>query len=179
MKDDLFLYTVVSRFLLALAYVGLGVWIVLRIAARSPDLPVAARALNANHRLAAGDLQTEATAALVGKYLETRVDQGKPVAKEMVSRWRVATNLPATLAAVVAVARKAVEQRGLGETSKVRIVFPNTTQELAGVLDDVRCDEQICSLIVGLPAPPPSTINPLDFSKADVLPAEPTRMNGP
>lgn len=178
MKDPLFLYTLASRIVLGAAYFAMGVYIVSLIVARSPDAPVATQPLEVNHRLTAADLQTAATSKLVGRYLQTRVDQGKPVTEDIASQWRAAPNLNPSLAAIVVMTREAVAQKKLTKDSKVRITLQNVPEELSGVLDDIRCDETICSLIVDLTTPPPPTIKPLDFLKAEVSP-DGTPQTGP
>ena len=138
---------------------------------RSPDTPTAVRTLEVNHKLTEDDLRTEAIAALAGKYLKTRVDAGKPVTPNMVERARIDTALPPSLAAVIAMPRKTVDERLLEKGAKVRILLSNLM--LPGVLIDKRCDEQLCTLIASLADLPPQTMKPLDFSKADVLLAAP------
>lgn len=171
MNGPLIRYTVIARAAIAAAYLALGVWIVSRIAARSPDAPVATQTLDANYKLTAADLQTEATAALVGRYLRTHVDQGRPVTADNVSKTPVNTTLPPSLAAIVSMKPATLDDRNIVPNSRVLIVVG--TQKLSGVVADVSCDPQNCSVIVTLAKMPGQTFDAFGFSKADLVPDEP------
>jgi len=179
MKAWLFWYTFLARGFLALAYVLVAAHILSLIVARAPDSPRATHALNVNDKLTAADLQTDATAALVDNYLRAPVAPGKPVTGDNVSRTPIDSNITPSLAAIVTIKPKAREQFNISKGSKVRIVFSDTPQELAGVVADINCDKQFCSTIVGLAASPKQTFDAFNFSRATLVSDEATEPYSP
>jgi hypothetical protein len=74
-----------ARVLMVAAYAAVSVFIVNKIETRGSPAPVATKNLRANDKLEPGDLQTDATAALIGNYRRQDVALGHPVTPAKVS----------------------------------------------------------------------------------------------
>ena len=159
--------TVLSRLVLAAAYIGVSCFVISQVLSES-YLPTATRDLPAGHELVAGDLETREIKKLLAHYLQNEVKQGKSVTSDMVTPKSLPPELAPTIAAVVTMKQQVLKQRGIVQGSTVEIRLAPPAGKLQGKVAKLICDELTCSVIVGLTKTPPLTIAPSDFSNADV-----------
>src|SRR5581483_11833624 len=95
-------------YVIAIAIVGLLMHARPKVA--PPPVPQATKKLEKNHKIEIGDLQTDATAALTGKFLTREIAAAKPVPADAVADKPVQppiANTVATLVSMSVVERKA------------------------------------------------------------------------
>lgn len=131
------------------------------------DVPTATHALAADQKIAAGDLQTGALAGLLGHYMRADVKAGDKVTKEMVADQPTLSPLPTSIAVIVRVPRWTWERHRLANGSSVSIVNGSRPLGVAGKIIRSVCDDQICSILVGLDKAP--VLDPNALVGADVV----------
>jgi hypothetical protein len=144
---------------------------------RPPAPPTATQDLRANHQIVRGDLQTEATAALVGSYLAQKVEAGKPVTAAIVRDRPIEPMPPNAIAAVVNIPARVFRQRGISQGKSVQII--SSGLPLGDPVPVLRtdCDEQICTILVGLKKVP--AFDQVALTNADIVLASPPVLSAP
>ncbi len=121
--------------------------------------PVAARDMDANHIIAPADLRTPETMALVSHFFLQPVKAGKPVTPSMVSARKAPSTRFNTIAAIITVPAGLL-QKGIDVGSFVAIFRGAVPFGPPGRVMAIDCDDQDCSVIVGLPKIANRTIDP-------------------
>jgi hypothetical protein len=168
-------FVTLARIMLYVAYGSVCIYVVSLISTRAPSTapapPLATRKLDANHLITRDDLQTDATAELVGRYLRKDVPQSKPITPDIVSPSPLPPRLTNTVAAIVAIPYATLMQRRIAEGMSVLIVRSVQPTAISGKVIKVDCNEQSCSVVVSLPKMPGQIIDPDMFASADIMPA--------
>ncbi|MER9414064.1 hypothetical protein [Mesorhizobium sp. M0589] len=145
----------VSRLLLAFAYVAsvaiIGAMVYHRT---SPEEPKAVRALDRNHQLSPGDLETEAIIPLMGKYLVTGVGRGATVGSAQVTDAPRSSLGVTSLAVVVTVAADAMQKRRIAVGGRPWLCLNNQAVAATDEVLTLNCDDKFCSAVVRLARPP-------------------------
>ncbi|CDZ29370.1 hypothetical protein [Neorhizobium galegae] len=161
----------IARVIPLLVYAGLVVWIITLVAGRSetPE-PVARLALQRNHQIDNGDLQTPAFVGLVGKYLKQDVAAGDKVTAAMLEDTPLPAPLNNTMAAIISIPLQASKAAGIKAGSDVQICDRNN-QGFGGLTKviSVDCDERLCQVTVTLPKMPGQTVDPDVLAGASLL----------
>jgi hypothetical protein len=163
-----------GRVVVVVSYVLLAAWVTYNIAIHSSaPTPVARQDLKADHKLEPGDLQTEQTAALIGRFLRRDVGLGNPITPDMISAQRLPPRIANTIAAIVTVPQETAQKRGIVEGAAVLVTQNGKPLTAAGKVVGLDCDEQACTITVALPKTPGQTIDPDAVLSADIELAPP------
>ncbi|MDR6815216.1 hypothetical protein J2X76_000370 [Neorhizobium sp. 2083] len=169
--DPLLCIVAAARAIPLLIYLGLVIWIVSLVSGRSetPE-PVARLALQRNHQIGHGDLQTPAFAALVGKYLKQDVAAGEKVTAAMLQDTSLPAPMSNTMAAIISIPLQASKTAGIKADSDVQICDRNN-QVFGGLTKviSVDCDERLCQVTVKLPKMPGQTVDPDALAGASLV----------
>ena len=164
-------WIVASRIAFIVVQFGAIAWIVWLVDHRTPPAPVAASNLLANHRLAREDFQTTGIEHLLGGYLTTPVEAGKPIYSAMVSQQPISGPLGNALVAVVTIPLAIAQQRGIAKGKAVFIERKMASPKIAGIVVRQECDQLNCELFVSLSEAVGPTIDPGSFAAADLVTA--------
>src|SRR4051812_6354315 len=141
-----------------------------------PGPPLATQALSRNHKIAPADLETTATAALVGRYLKQDVGKAEAVTPSMVSRKELPPGLTGAaenvLAAVIKVPATVREERKMEVGSTVEICRDGRALGFASKVIVTDCDEQVCAVVVALPQGKTQAFDPAVLAGADLVPPD-------
>lgn len=132
--------------------IALGVWS--SIAATRSTAPTATQALDVNHKIKPGDLQTPEIAALTNRYLRRPVKPGEAVTSDMVGEKASEPVIDSGFAVIVNVSRDYIAQRGIHEHEMVQIKSGRQPLGDPGTVRAVVCDESRCAIAVGFDKAP-------------------------
>jgi hypothetical protein len=125
-----------------------------------PPTPVATRDLGRNHLVVPGDLETSTIAPLLGQYLQKGVKRGETVTGGMVAAKPLPARIASTMAAVIAMPVATYKAQKIDVGRDVQICVKASAFGAASKVLAVDCDEQVCSVLVGLPKVATQTVDP-------------------
>jgi hypothetical protein len=160
-----FAVTVFPRLCLAAAYLGGSIYVVDKLIDHLRTDPTATHDLKTNQPITMDDIETEATARLVGRRLNRAVMKGDRIAPDMVAPLPPQSPMFAVLVPLPA---SAVQQRHIAENSGVVLKLLKPQLSLPGKVARLQCDDRNCGVVVILDKTPPQALDAAALNAAEV-----------